>query len=516
MKDWINTRESYIKWLSKSELRKEFSKKIYFENLSLWWISELMSKDNIVETQWYYNLNKRLNLNEKISFHGNNYLILSINLFKKLFYKLISTFLIKIFFFKKEKIPFKRDAVYGLYTNFIYFKNSFIDRQYGNFINRKSKNKIYVLELPENFYLIKNIFRIKKNLKKIPIDFVVLNKGQTFTEIFKIFFYSALLFFKLQKILKKKNYFMINKIDCRDILEPKLKKSFFGPIQDQLYKAKALENILNNIETKNFINCYDFYYQSRAFFHFSKNARNKKIININHAIYFKNDLTFGFNSIDFSQSAKNFYSPKPDIFFTQGEKYYKYLNQTFHKKNLFVIGSLKAECNKFKLKKQKLKKKKNSKKNILILCGINDYESFIKIINDSKIKGYKFFVAPHPLKKKETIKFFNENLKTNFIDATNIDKNYLFLNSDYIICGDTSLGYELALKKYNVLRLYDKNYIPTFDVDFDIPTAKNRLEFNKILKKRIISQKSINIERKYFYKYDMRAHCRLENILNDI
>ena len=142
------------------------------------------------------------------------------------------------------------------------------------------------------------------------------------------------------------------------------------------------------------------------FFSFSKNARNKKIININHAIYFKNDLTFGFNSIDFSQSAKNFYSPKPDIFFTQGEKYYKYLNQTFHKKNLFVIGSLKAECNKFKLKKQKLKKKKNSKKNILILCGINDYESFIKIINDSKIKGYKFFVAPHPLKKKGNNKIF--------------------------------------------------------------------------------------------------------------
>ena len=516
MKDWINTRQSLTKWLSKSSLRKEFSKKINFEDLSLWWISELMNKDNITDNSWYLNLNNRLNLNKKVSSQEkNNYQILLINLFKKLFYKIVSCVLVKIFFCKKEKFNFKRDTVYGLYTNFIYFKNSFTDRQYGNFINKRSKNKIYVLELPENFYFIKNIFKIKRNLKKIPIDYVILNKGLKFVDIFKIFYMSLLLFLKLQKVLKKKNYFLINNIDCRDILEPKLIKSFFGPIQDQLYKAKALENTLKNIKTKNFINCYDFYYQSRAFFHFSKKVKDMQIININHAIYFKNDLTFCFEKKDFSKKNNSFYSPKPDFFFTQGEKYFKHLKNTFKKKKLFCIGSLKVECNNFIIKKQKSKKKK-ARKNILILCGINDYESFIRIINESQIKDYKIFVAPHPLKKKETIKFFQNNMKINFVDATLLKKSNLFSNSDFIICGDTSLGYELALKKYNVIRLYHKNYIPTFDINDEIPTATNKKEFLKILSKDSIFQKTKLIERNYFYKYDMNAHFRLEKILNKL
>ena len=36
MDKW-ETRKSYVDWLSDSELREEFSKKITFENLSLWW-----------------------------------------------------------------------------------------------------------------------------------------------------------------------------------------------------------------------------------------------------------------------------------------------------------------------------------------------------------------------------------------------------------------------------------------------------------------------------------------------
>ena len=50
MSSWDNTRKKYVNWLSETNLRKEFSKKIKFENLSFWWLSDLMGKDNINES----------------------------------------------------------------------------------------------------------------------------------------------------------------------------------------------------------------------------------------------------------------------------------------------------------------------------------------------------------------------------------------------------------------------------------------------------------------------------------
>ena len=47
MKSWDNTRKSYVNWLSKSDLRKEFSEKIKFEELSFWWLTSLLNKDNM-------------------------------------------------------------------------------------------------------------------------------------------------------------------------------------------------------------------------------------------------------------------------------------------------------------------------------------------------------------------------------------------------------------------------------------------------------------------------------------
>ena len=58
-------------------------------------------------------------------------------------------------------------------------------------------------------------------------------------------------------------------------------------------------------------------------FHFSK-MQKQEIININHAIYFKNDLTFEFHN------QQKFLLTKTDIS-TLREKC-SYLNQTFHKK----------------------------------------------------------------------------------------------------------------------------------------------------------------------------------------
>ena len=77
------------------------------------------------------------------------------------------------------------------------------------------------------------------------------------------------------------------------------------------------------------------------------------------------------------------------------------------------------------------------------------------------------------------------------------------------------LGFELALKKFNVLRVYDKEYIPTFDITKDIPTACDIKSFNKLTKKKLFFNTK-KLEKDFFYKYDMKASNRFLKILEKI
>ena len=66
---------------------------------------------------------------------------------------------------------------------------------------------------------------------------------------------------------------------------------------------------------------------------------------------------------------------------------------------------------------------------------------------------------------------------------------------------------------YNVLRLYCSDFIPTFDINDEIPTATNKDEFLDLVNNDHVVQKAEEIEKNYFYKYDMKASERLEEIL---
>tara|TARA_B110000027_G_scaffold134249_1_gene165943 strand:+ start:5639 stop:7201 length:1563 start_codon:yes stop_codon:yes gene_type:complete len=520
MNSWKNTRKSFVNWLSNSELRKKFCDNIKYENLSFWWLTLLMDKDNINQTYWYESLNKKLNSEKNFLFTDKiNYFSLTLLLIKKFISKIASIIIIKVLFKTKTKKTENnciQNCFYTMYTNMIQHNGNFIDRQYGLTSIKNIKTKNYIVEIPENFYLIKNFKIIKKNLKNIPVGFIIVNKNIKIFDILRVYFLCLIMLFKTLKILREKNYFIINNKDCKDVLEKKLLRSFFGSIQDQLLKGIALKNSLNLISAKNFINCFDFHPQARAFYYFSKNSSSKNIININHANYSENNIFFNYDPNDFSKIYSSYYSPKPDIYLCQGERYFKVVKKFLDHDRVFRLGSLKIELNKFKLEDYKISNKVNSKKTITILCSINDYQSFVRLLNESNLNELNIYVAPHPLKKIETIKYFRENLKMNFIDATDLDKNNIFKISDYIIFGDTSLGLELALKNYNIFRMYHHDYIPTFDIDDEIPTATNNLEILELLKKNKITQNPKKIETDYFYKYDMNASNRLEQILDEL
>ena len=81
-------------------------------------------------------------------------------------------------------------------------------------------------------------------------------------------------------------------------------------------------------------------------------------------------------------------------------------------------------------------------------------------MNKCNLDNFKIYLEPHPLNKKNTIDFFKQNLKTPFIEGETVDKSKLLRISNFILFGDTQLGVELAMKNFNVVRVYDSDYIP--------------------------------------------------------
>ena len=520
LKEWDYTRKSYIDWLTKTKLRGEFTKNIKFGNLSLWWISELMNKDNRNDKKWYLELHKKLNQKKKISNIKLNYLKLFLHCLKKIISAILSYILIRLFLknnfkFNSSKREYK-DCLYSFIDNFVEYKGAYVDRQYGSISSKKKKEKFYLLEIPQGLILFKNILNYREKLKNTSLDYVIINSQFKIIDIIVVYFKTLILLFKSLKILKKKNFFIIQNKNCRNILQTKLISSYFGPIQDQILKGIAIEKILKLIKPTNFITAQCFYPEARTQFYFARKSGVSNIINVNHAIYSHQNIYWNFNKNDFSKKESSFFSPKPDIFLCKGEKDQTELKKIFKYEKFYNIGCLKTDIRKFLIKKYSNKKKHNKNKIITILAGETDFKSIVKVLNQCDLNSFLIYVEPHPLFKEVTINYFKKNLIHKFTENLNIKKDKLYQMSNFILFGDTQLGTELKIKGYNVIRIYEKEFIPQYELNKNFAYAcdKNKLEL-LLKEKKVIKNKKL-LEREYFFRYDFKASERFQKILDKL
>ena len=114
------------------------------------------------------------------------------------------------------------------------------------------------------------------------------------------------------------------------------------------------------------------------------------------------------------------------------------------------------------------------------------------------------------------IQDFKMKFKKKFITDKDLNKTKLLNSCDYIIFGDTSLGLELSIMNKNVFRIYDSEFVPTFDLDNEVPTATSFKTVQKFLSQKKIKQNQNLIEQNYFYKYDKKASQRFASILKKL
>ena len=323
-------------------------------------------------------------------------------------------------------------------------------------------------------------------------------------------------------MFKKKNYFYLQNKDCSEILEPLLLKSFFGSIQYSLLNGISFRNLFKIKQFKNFISYLEFFPTSRSVYFFLKDEINTNLISINHANYSDNMLAYAIRKKEFSIKSDYLnYSPSPDIFCTQGKKYFTRLKKIFPKKKIFQIGSLKFGTQDINLKREKniFEKKKNSKKIISIFTSIKDYLGIVDTLNKCELNEFFIVLRPHPYYKKATLNHFKKKFKFKFNLMENFSPRQIIKSSDFVLAGDSSLCYEsIILGKKNTLRLYNEKYHPLFDIEDEVITVKNPKSLQNYLtdKKKVKKVNSKKLIKDFFYKYDKLAHIRLNNILKKL
>ena len=273
---WKKTKDLYLNWLINTELRKIFSKNLYYEKLSLWWLTKVYEKDALNNPEWFSQLNNVFN-NKKSN--NNNF---NLNLFVefiKIFLKLLKIIILILFikcFYREKNYKTSPSHCFNVYfSNLTKFKNDFIDRQYGS-ISLRNKKICYAVQLPYDLSLIFNFFKNKKKLNKIPVNFYIVNNYLKLSSVLKVFYETSKNLLNLNRELRKKNYFIIGSKDCSKILKPLLIESFFGTIQFSLLNGISFQNLNNLKNFKTFTSYLEFFPSSRSIYYFLKKKKRFK------------------------------------------------------------------------------------------------------------------------------------------------------------------------------------------------------------------------------------------------
>ena len=533
---WDKTSVSYNDWLEKSKLRLIFNQKLKYKDYSLWWSTGLCNRDISVNYDLFSKLDFAIN---------NKHRITKSELIKNTAYKrksiiyqltkLIKNFLLSILFNIFSKIFYKKNNIkngdinkncfFSDYSNLVTDKDNCTDRMYGGGLPKIDKESFYII----NFGGFKwNFFsrtpNINKKLKKIKNNYYVAENYLNIKDICSVYISCIFSLFKLIIILRKKKYFIINKKDCSRILKPMLIESFFGGIQQSLLMALAIKNINTRVKFSNFFSYMEFYPNARAIYHFLKKGNKfTKNIAVSHNINFcKSDFIYTFNKGEFSKTNdSSFYSPKPDIFFSSGRKYSKFLKSIFsYSKNIYTIGSLKHVSQNLN-PKNIYEKKIINKNSLLIIIGESDLKKICQTLNNFDLSKYNIIIKSHLHNRnkygKKVIDYLKENIKFKYKILEQYSTRELIKGSEFILVdGQTSLSIEALIKKrQKILRMKPESVIPIFDDENYYIDITNNETFQKNIEKKTPLSKGVlkKIIDDYFFKYDNKAASRFLKII---
>ena len=517
-KKWDNTLNAYVNWVANTKLRKYFSEEIKIDNFSLWWVTNICTKDNMLKNQWYYDLKVRLTENKNIKYNKVNfYLIFCTKLLKNFITHFFWFFAIKFLSLSRYKKINRRNCFHSINYNFLKNDGFYIDRCYGYapFVRNVNDN-FFLVNIAKKRHFIYNFFKKRKLKKNIP--YIVADEYLSVFDVLYIYYTTIIYFLKLKIFLNKnRKIFIVNNVDCRNVLEPFLLMSFDGEIQNSIFNALSVNKSLKNKRIKLFTTYAQFNPGARSLYFFVRNLANPpKIISIQHGHSNKNLMYLSHKRNEFTKNKSKeglYYSPSPDFYLTQGSQFDKFLNSYFPNKTK-TIGCLKYDIYKFvkknntKLNKIKFLDKKGGKKIILVCPSIGDELNILNYLKQSANFNFRFILSPHPTFKKNIIKKYSQELKDkcHLEIYDNVSTFDLLSISDLLICGFSIVAYEALFFNVQSIRIVDFAHPPYFDLKDNLPIAESAQKLKKILNtKSFLKTKTAavkKLKKNYFYKLD--------------
>jgi len=549
--DWVKLRDSYLDWLADWPNRVGVKKKLLWHGYSLWWSTNLISKDTYIANDWLIRLCNRVNgadirkSKRSLQRRGLRHILY-------LFVLDIVRFIVVKLFVPKKNVCKKDVYFFSLQINLTEVNGKIRDRHYSDLHMRDSRNNMtsaYLISLSKAISEIKNPFYFKRNIKKIlsatERDVIIIDSYIKFSDVMLIHFGVLKLWFRyaLQKKSEEfKRSVVISGVQCDDILLDELEQSFFGAIQTSLIRAISVKRWLEYIQSDVKIVTYlETVSAIRPVYHFAKEvSKGNTFIALQHSTLNKNKIDFFHRKQEFNKSIADgvIYSPKPDYYLVQGAQAKAMIEEFFASDNIFVIGCVKFDRYRNILDDalslgNRASETINKQDDFVVLIapsfGVDALNilSMFKDIDLSKdeYKSLKFIIAPHPLVRQDEIKNIIDNLKLSnvFEFYSELNTQELILASDLVVCGYSSIALESLIFLTPSIRVVDNRTIPLFENEPGIPYVhtkdqfwsslmgfvnKDYLEKNKIERNKLISS--------YFYKIDGAASDRFWQVVRDI
>jgi hypothetical protein len=547
-KQWIEFRESYLDWLA--DWPKEYNVKnlLVYKGYSLWWSSNLIKKDTIINNEWLVKLYHRLcdvNISKSSNYKSKRTVMYMPYLFILDVYRfLVIKLILKAKSNKKSDIYF-----YSLELNLIKKDGVPYDRHYGAPISEKNESGLsasYLLNLSNNYIEILNPYKYHKKINRllstIDSNVIVLDSYLKLTDIisvhagiFKI--YCKFLIAKRRNDFNKS--FFVNGVSCRDILVPELEQSFYGGFQSSLLSSIQFFNWSNEQNQKLTIVSYlETLSAARSIYYFGRKSVSKcTFIGLQHSTIYRNKIDFYNRRKEFNYSYQGGieFSPQPDYYLLHGQ-YSKDLIQEFMDiDRLKIIGCLKFDNFPLVLSKiEKIKKKVISQlefKNryIVVLApsfGV-DIDGMLNLFKDIKYDSnkIKFIISPHPLVSVDEIsnKILKMGISNKFDFYPNISTQEIIIAADLVVCGYSSIALESVIFKTHSVRVVQKQEIPMFEEEYPIQYITNKKEFWDYIytfieegRKNNFLEENKKLVTKFFYKIDGKSHQRMWKFLSEL
>lgn len=523
---WEQTRELYTSWASSWADSSGIKDVLQWRGFSLWWASNLIGKDTMVDYFWYQELHNRLCGLSCERFKPYTDVSVYLGMFKNLI-KDLGVWLLLRLLPNDVKQGNRQVWFHSLEYNLINTREGFCDRMYEHapLDDRKHGfNSAYIVRLNIKrqdllrFWLWRR--KVSSLADKLRRDVEILDKHMYLRDIFEIHVSLIMNYFKFKKFIKPLfcQGVRVSHAEFTDIFLFEMQKSFLTILPWSLSYATMFERWLSNTSgDKTLITYGDTLAVMRPVYFLShKHSPGHRWVSIQHSTMYKNKMALYHRFSEFnhiSPDDKRIISPMPDYYFAHGSQYADILSEFYPAERIRIIGCLKYDSlHRFYGHGFNAPNQHDGDRILLLAPSVGDEEVILKLFSGlSKLHGWRVFLSKHPAVSQQSV---DELIRRNEIDLAiefNPSKSTVQMmeSASLVICSYSGIALESYFVGVPSLRVLNPAQPPVVEDELGVKYVRTQQELLQAISTVDSNQASAglpleisNTLNRYFYQFD--------------